>query len=254
MKPYQRIKFDKAIEWFRDKLSIPTTTYDEIVNKAQEYAFTIAQVEKATILDKVRSKIFSVLGGRTKGVDTFGEFASAFRDIMTQGGYGTKSSRASLVYRNNVRSAYAAGRWQQIQESPNEYVQWWHDHPITPRPHHLALHQRVFRKDDPILKIIAPPSGHGCTCKLLSLSSRDIARERLQVSTIADTVTVRDKKTGEEFDIPAVRVDGNLIPISDPGWYNAPGSGGDRQQVLESAIERLPTRLRNKVLARIQKK
>ena len=246
MKPYQRLTFDKAIAWFNGKIPMPSERHDQIVNDAQNYAFSITGVEKANILQAVLDSITRILSGQSSTVTTFEEFAKGFNDTMQRGGYGQQQPwRTALVFKNNIRSAYASGRWQQAQESTNEYVQWFHDHPITPRPHHLALHNKVFRKDDPVLKIIAPPSGHGCGCRLMSLSQRDIDREGLSVETIADRVAVRDKVTGSLRSIPAVRVNGGLVPIAEPGWYGAPGSDGDRDRVLEQAKRRLSQRLRD---------
>lgn len=254
IKPYQKLRFNRAIAWFRRKLPLPTERWDQIIDSAQSWAFTIAGIESANILQSVQDKLTQILSGQSETADTFGEFRQTFKKAIAAAGYTKqKPWRSTLVFRNNINSAYNAGRFQQILESPNEYVQYWHDHPITPRPSHLALHRMVFRKDDPVLRSLNPPNGHGCMCRLLSLSQEDIDAEGLEVSTLTEKVTLRDRLTGREYTVPAVRVDGELVPVVEPGFHHSPGLDDESRQgeILEGAIARLSPRLQSMVRGKI---
>lgn len=255
---YQRLKFEKAIAYLRDKLGIGSDRWDSLWDEIQDYVFSIAGVESALVLQAVQDKLVQVLEGRSPGIDTFKDFSNTFQQTMQTAGYGKQTPwRTRLVYTTNIRQAYNAGRYQQAiaEDHPNEYVQYWHGHPIVPRPAHKALHQRVFRKDDPILKIIAPSNGFGCSCRLLSVSDRDLKRENLKVAEpLTETITIKDRLTGKTMKVPAITVDGVKHPIAEPGFTTAPGVSQNREEVLRAALERLSPNLRSQAESTIKER
>lgn len=167
---YERLKFDEAIAYFKQKIPLPTETWQQIINDAQDWAFTLSGVESALVLQTVYDKLLQILEAESETVDTFQEFADTFQQTMQAAGYGQQSPwRVALVYGQNIRTAYNAGRYRQQTDpelmAANPYLQWVHDHPLEPRPHHKALHLKVFRADHPIWKTIYPASGFGCFAK-----------------------------------------------------------------------------------------
>lgn len=250
-----REKFEKAIAYFKNKLLLPTSNWREIMDEASDYAFTIAGVEKANVLQVVYDALQAVLEGRTTRPDTFGEFKQVFDDAMLKNGYGKqKPWRSQLVFKQNIRTAYAAGRHQQmlqpdaLQATP--YWQWWHGNPLEPRLHHEKMHKKVFRAADIISEGFSLPSGFSCTCRFLPLSDRDLAREGLKVEDLPTAkVTIRDKLSGKEWLVPAVETDEGLMPLVDPGFMRIPGQdrGAERKQIIDSAIARLSPALREKI-------
>ena len=250
------IKFDAALAFFRSKLPLPTERWDDITDEAALWAFTLAGVEKAFVLQTVRDAIAAILNRDTDAIDTYADFSAKFQDAMERGGYGSKTPwRTSLVFRQNIRTAYAAGRYQQMEEPEmrrsHPYRQWWHGHPIEPRLHHEALHQKVFKADDPFFNYVSVPSGFGCTCKILPLSERDLKREGLEVSEPPrDTVELRDRLTGRTVRVPAVETVSGLKPIVDPGFVRSPrdySSSGRKVEILRESAKRLHPRLRSQV-------
>ena len=271
----KQLKFDEAIAFYQQKLSLPTEVWEQIIEESQDWAFTIAGVEKANVLQSVYDLILKVLQGRSNTVTTFEQFSDRFNEIMEAGGYGEqKHWRSKLVYKQNIKTAYNAGRYRSQTDSEaikrRPYLQYIHGHPIDPRPHHKALHLKIWRADDPIWNFIYPQNGFNCSCQVVSLSERDMKREGLKVSPpIADRVTLRDRLTGRTKSVPAIRIrssefgirnypppgsiisgDEILVPVAEPGFNYAPGKSQpeQRKEILDSAIARLATPIRQQVL------
>ena len=263
----RKIKFNEAIAFFSQKLAIPTENSRQIIGEAQDWAFTIAGVEKAEVLNAVIQLIDSILQGNVTGVDTFDIFTKRFNELMVSSGYGEQNPwRTRLVYKMNTRTAYNAGRFRTQTNSENArrrpYLQYNHNHPLVARPHHEAIDKMIWRADDPIWQFIYPLNGYGCNCSVTSLSERDMEREGLSVSPpITERVTIRDRLTGASLSVPAVTlplarfdksgippgaiVTGDQVtaPIAEPGFNNAPGASSDREMILRNARSRLSPRL-----------
>ncbi|MFB1489652.1 MULTISPECIES: phage minor head protein [unclassified Thiocapsa] len=82
-----------------------------------------------------------------------------------------------MIYETNLRTSYAAGRSAQLKAAGFPYLRYKHnDNVMVPRPHHLALDDKIFRADDPFLQHAAPPNGFGCKCWLEGVSEREMRR------------------------------------------------------------------------------
>ncbi len=265
----RKIKFNEAITFFSQKLAIPTENSQQIIGKAQDWAFTIAGVEKAEVLNAVIKLIDSILQGNVVGVDTFDVFTKRFNELMITSGYGEPNPwRTRLVYKMNTRTAYNAGRFRTQIDPENvrrrPYLQYNHNHPLVARPHHKAIDKMIWPANDPIWQSIYPLNGYGCNCSVTSLSERDMQREGLKVSPpITERVIIRDRISGESQSVPAITlpkemfkksgippgaiVSGNNVtaPIAEPGFNNAPGSSSDREMILRNARSRLSPRLQD---------
>lgn len=121
----------------------------------------------------------------------------------------------------NLRTAYQAGRWTQVQRTKvtRPYLQYKHSDSVThPRPLHMSWDGLVIPVDDPWWQAHWPPNGWGCKCRAFALSERDLQRMgKAGPDTPPDNGTVDwvDKTTGEVHEIPAG---------IDPGWDYAPGA------------------------------
>lgn len=264
----KKIKFNKAIAFFKQKLPLPTETANQIIDEAQDWAFTITGVEKAQLLQSVFDLITQILEGRSQTVTTYEEFAQKFNQLMAASGYSeSKPWRTRLVYKMNTRQAYNAGRYRTQTDFANKkrrpYLQYLHGHPLIPRPHHKVLHKKIWRADDPIWGYIYPLNGYGCNCSVTSLSDRDLEREGLSVSpTLTERITIRDRISGSSQQVPAITlplkefeasgippgsiVEGGIVtaPIAEPGFNYAPGASTERDRILKSSLSRLSPRLR----------
>jgi len=91
-----------------------------------------------------------------------------------------------------------------------------------------------------------PPCGYGCRCAVYALNQRDVERRGLAVEDApTEQVTLRDRLTSKEYQVPAINGD----PIVEPGFNHAAGSSKaeQRQDILKRSLSRLPVALRQLV-------
>ncbi|OGV64137.1 MAG: hypothetical protein A2283_12460 [Lentisphaerae bacterium RIFOXYA12_FULL_48_11] len=171
--------FDEAIAFFRQKLNIPTEHWDDLWKEQHAKGFMVAGAMKAELLTDLRIAMDKAISSGT----TLKDFRKDFDKIVEKHGWiykGGRNWRTKVIYDTNVRTAYMAGRYQQMTDPDvtalRPYFLYRHGDSRNPRPHHLALDGLVLRYDDPFWKTHYPPNGWGCKCKVLSLSKRDLAK------------------------------------------------------------------------------
>jgi SPP1 gp7 family putative phage head morphogenesis protein len=148
---------------------------------------------------------------------------------------GGSAWRANVVWDTNLRTSYAAGRYEQMQQvtTSRPYWQWRHGGSAHPRPQHLALNGKVFRFDDPFWSSFgSPPQGYGCRCSLFTLSDRDLERRGLAAEP--------GPQLGDRLPIPDLP--GQTTAMNPPaGWGHLHGSSGlqHRAQLLDAVTRRL---------------
>ncbi len=248
---WQKLPFDEAIAFFKQKLPLPTTAWDEIINEAQDWAFTVAGLSKAEFLNDLYQALEKALEQGT----TYEEFKQDFDIAAAKAGWQPPKGqegrwggwRIQLIYMQNLRGAYAAGRLKQMRDpevaAARPYWMWRHRDSRVPRPAHLALDGKVFRGDSVFWEMGYPPCGYGCKCSVFALSDRDLRRKGLKVETPpTETVTLVDRVTGDRTRVPAI----NGEPVVEPGFAHAPGSSTrqQRQKILQRSLARLPQALR----------
>ena len=126
---------------------------------------------------------------------------------------GVRGARG-VIYNTNIKPAYQAGRYQQMQtlRKTRPYWRYVHGDSANPRAQHLAWDGLVLPAEDAFWQ--TPSNGWGCSCRVEALSARDLRAL---------------KKTGPDK-APAIKTyawkdaRGGLhqIPVGiDPGWdYN----------------------------------
>jgi hypothetical protein len=255
------LPFEEAIAFFKQKVPLPTSAWDEIINEAQDWAFTVAGLTKAEMLNDIYQAIEQALEEGT----TLEEFTRKFDETAARYGWEPPPGkedlwggwRMQLIYMQNLQSAYAAGRLQQMRDPDvarsRPYWLWRHRDSRNPRPAHLALDGKVFRGDSVFWQVGYPPCGYGCKCGVYALTEDDVQRRGLKVEDApTEQVTLRDRITGEEFRVPAI----NGQPIVDPGFVHAPGASlpEQRRGILVRSLERLPVALRRQARAEIERR
>ena len=199
------LPFDEAIKSTKDKLEITTANYLAFTAEQHQIAFTVAGMQSAELLTEVHEKIVTSL---ESGV-SFADFKKSFAESMKESGWLSDSkaisSRADLIYRNNVLSAYNAGRWQQYERVAEErpFLEYVTAGDSRVRPNHAILAGTVKPLDDPFWQFAMPPNGHRCRCSTISYSERQMIRLGKSVSDKeVEMQTIKDPKTGKEVTQP----------------------------------------------------
>jgi hypothetical protein len=223
---YGSLPFAEAIQFFRGKDLIPTERWTDIWKEGHDTGFMVAGAMKADLLADLKAAVDKAIAQGT----TLEEFRRDFDRIVKARGWtgwtgeGSEAGvawRTKVIYETNLRTAYQAGRWAQVQalKRVNPYLIYRHsDLSVHPRPPHKSWDGLVVEVDSEWVKTHWPPNGWGCKCRMFSIGPRDLAKlGKTGPDTPPDdgTFTWVDKTTGEAHTIPKG---------IDPGWDYAPGA------------------------------
>lgn len=165
MKPeWGNLPFKIAIAFFRQKLNVPTEQWEDMIGEMHDTGFMVAGAMETDMLDDFKEAIDSAISDGT----SLAQFRKSFDDIVDRYGWtykGSRGWRTGVIYNTNVRTAYAAGRYRQMDENRKRRPYWEYRHggSRNPRKEHKAWHGLILPADDPWWKTHYPPNGWGCT-------------------------------------------------------------------------------------------
>jgi SPP1 gp7 family putative phage head morphogenesis protein len=165
----------------------------------------VAGLTKADVLADLKIAVDKAIAEGTTLADFRKEFDKAIQDKWEPD--QSRGWRARVIFETNVRTSYAAGRYQQLQEMKDTHPYWQYHHGDSrkPRQEHLANDGKVLPADDPWWDKNAPPNGYNCSCYISALTEGQV--ERLQQ---------RKKNTN-------IWIDTDKDVSLDPNWLHAPG-------------------------------
>jgi len=216
---YGSLPFREQNEFLRRKL--PSVDYFAVRGAAHDHAFVVAGAHRADMVADIQQVLQSALDNG----DTLEAFREDFFAVLDNYGWqpdGGRAWRSRVIYETNLRTSYAAGRYQQLQEVKATRPYWMYEHSdavITPRPEHEAWHGLVIPADDPWWQTHYPPNGWGCKCRVRQVSRREA--ERLLASgryiSVAPDLGLQEyvnRRTGQAVSVPKG---------VEPGWAYNPG-------------------------------
>lgn len=198
---YARLPFPELLAYLEGKANLDTDSWRDGMGVVQDAAFTVARA-KGQLLQEIRDALERAVNdgqGVNQFVQVFDTIASRWSASWPL--KGSTGWRGQLIYEQNLRQAYAAGRHRQMTEPETvrrrPYWQWRHGGSFAPRPAHLAMDGRVYPADSLPFFV---PAGFGCQCSVVSLSQRDVDREGLTVEnlTLGQELTYRDPNTNQQ--------------------------------------------------------
>jgi SPP1 gp7 family putative phage head morphogenesis protein len=227
------VPFKEAIDHHRQKVSLPTEAWTDLVEGAHARAFVVAGATRAEVIEGFRTAVDKALAEGT----TLAEFRKAFDRIVAATGWqhkGTPGWRSRVIFETNVRTAYAAGRWAQVQRQAERlpYLRYSAILDSRTRAAHRSWNGTILRVDDPWWRTHYPPNGWGCRCSTIQLSERDLARRGWQVS-----------EAPADQSVPKViRSRGQKVAVEtpqgiDPGWAYNPGEAAWGRSEQAIALE-----------------
>lgn len=220
--------FSEAITFFREKVNVTSERWADVWRTQHNNAFMIAGAMKQDLLSDMRSIVDSAIAeGKS-----LSWFKREFKHLVKKHGWdhtGNAAWRANIIYDTNMRQAYNAGRYEQLQNFP--YWRYAHGDSRYPRPHHQDKHNTVLPKDSPFWNVWFPQNGWGCKCKVFGETKRSLKRRGLDVrqEPIIETKEWTDKKTGEVHHVP--------VGI-DPGFDYSPGSKSHADALQQQLTEK----------------
>jgi SPP1 gp7 family putative phage head morphogenesis protein len=241
--------FKEAIEFLRAKTRVPTKTYTTIFKQQNAHAFVSAGVAQMAILEDLHKAMIKASdGGLTRQ-----QFRKEFDQILSGRGWpfnqadspGYRDWRAGVIYDTNLRMAYQAGHWKQMQETADSrpFLEYSAILDSKTRPEHREWHGTILPIDHPWWRTHYPPNGWNCRCTVISRSAADLKRLGKKVSSpppsplVAHSVTFDGVKT--QIDVPEGIDPGFDYNVGEAGF----GSGmGDRLRLDGGADALAPLR------------
>lgn len=197
----------------------PTLKWDDLWQAEHDRAFMVAGAMKADVLADLAAMVDKAIaqGG------TLEEFRRDFRAMVAEKGWqispagqGTKGGeawRTKVIYKTNMATSYAAGRWAQLRAGGYKFYVYRHGASREPRLQHLAWDGLVLEADHPFWATHAPPNGWGCSCYVTGARSRESAHRvgGKPDKELPPNWRMTDSRTGAPIGI-------------DRGWDYAPGA------------------------------
>jgi len=237
---YGGLPFKEAVEFFRQKVRLPTRTWTDITHGMHTRAFVVAGATQDELLADFQA---SLLEQQKSGI-SFKQWQKDFDRIVAKHGWayrGERNWRSRVIFDTNLRTAYAAGRYKQLTDPDllrsRPFWRYRHGDSRVPRPHHLAWDGLILRADDPWWRTHYPPNGWGCSCFVEALGPRDLKRLGKDGPDQAPPLDLVQRRLGR--DGPLIEVPAGI----DPGWaYNVGEAAWGRNEALRLMEDEGPWR------------
>lgn len=241
----------EAVAFFARKGEVLAWDWTDVWRDQNSHAFTVAKVTDLELLRAIRAEVAKAIEG---GI-TFEEFARTLRPRLQALGWWGKQEvldagtgeltkvqlgsnrRLRTIFQTNVQTAYMAGRYKRFLENAADRPYWRYVGILDGRirPAHLALHNKVWRWNDPIWSVIWPPNGWGCRCRVVAMTEAEFKASGLPLQDGASaigTMRVPVNRAGDQVDVKVVRFIDNTgkpqVFRPDPGWDYNPGQARSR--------------------------
>jgi SPP1 gp7 family putative phage head morphogenesis protein len=182
---YESVTPTEAIDFIRSLTSFTRAAYKRLAPEYRQAAFTVARVEQIALLDTTQKLLAQALEeGWTKQ-----EFIDRLNEAFDSAGVTRLNGfHAELVFEQNMATAYANGRYQQMSDPDvARALPFWRYRTMEDervRKNHDALDGFVAKQGDPVWSRIYPPNGFSCRCRvepLLASEGRAALGEEINV-------------------------------------------------------------------------
>jgi SPP1 gp7 family putative phage head morphogenesis protein len=209
-----------AVAFFRRKRMAIGFSWLDVFRSEHDKAFTVAKAMTRDLLEDIRGAMDAAIAeGQTLEM-----FRKALRPVLqAKGWWGRKvltdpltgeqvaaqlgsPNRLRVIYRTNMRTAYASGRWARTQRTKDAFPLLRYVAVLDgrERPEHHAWHNTLLPVDHPWWSTHYPPCDWGCRCRALALNDRMAAKKGLSITQAPRHFGTRqwvNKRSGEVFTI-----------------------------------------------------
>jgi SPP1 gp7 family putative phage head morphogenesis protein len=201
---------EEAIAHFRALGVEITSDWRALWSKSERRAFTVAKLTQLDLLEFAYGEVDKAIA---EGM-SLSEFQERMTDRFEEAGWGEEfsSSRLEAIYRTNLASEYAAGEWEQMQESASERARFGEETFLEfnavgdsrTRPEHEERSGTVLPIDDPWFLDNSPPLDFSCRCWVTEHSEQSMQRYGLEATARPDfpMVEYEHPHTGETLMAP----------------------------------------------------
>lgn len=218
-------QFDQAIDFYRNKIQLPTSGWTDIWQEQHSHAFVVAGAAHDALVED----FFNAIQKAKWEGGGYDEFRTRFDEIVAKHGWahnGAPGWRSKIIYDTNITQSYNAGRYQQMV-SLKEFRPYWryrHTSIEHPRLEHKSWDGLTLPADDPWFGVHMPQNGWGCKCRVDSLTRTEAKQVWEQAGKsgpdTAPPIEWEERVVGKNGSNPrTVRVPKGI----DPGFAYNPG-------------------------------
>lgn len=244
-------RHEAAMEFIRSKPAVAGAVFRRMLPELRARAFTIAGVESATVLQRVRNRLADLPAGAAWD-DVRKDVKSALLPwfVDPDGDDETRAKqeaaagrRAELLLRTHGFQAYQAAQWNAMQETKDAlpYWQYMTAQDDAVRPEHAALDGLVLPADSPFWRDHFPPWDWGCRCQVVAIGEEDraeIAAGRAGYGRVLSPTLERELEQSGRLALDG----GRMINVSSPSARGVDGAfqwnPGDLRIPLKDLRER----------------
>jgi SPP1 gp7 family putative phage head morphogenesis protein len=229
------VHFKEAIDFLRNKTNVPTRAWTDVWQGMHSRAFVVAGAARDELVADFHDAVTNAIASGT----TLADFRKEFDRIVANHGWsynGSRNWRSKVIFQTNMRTAYAAGKWQQAQRTKEQrpYMRYVAVLDSRTRDEHRAWHNTILPVDDPWWSTHFPPNGWNCRCSVQTLSAANMRANGWQVSDEAPPVNM----TKETINTPEGQVTVDVPEGIDPGFGYNPGEAAFGHSADEIAAAR----------------
>lgn len=246
-----------AVEFFDAKGNALTWSWLDMLREDHDLAFTVAKATNEEVLGAIRTQVAKAIN---EGM-TFQQFKRTLKPTLQDLGWWGRQEvldgdtgelttvqlgsdrRLRTIYSTNIQTAYMAGRYKRMVSNAVDRPFWKYVAIMDgrTRPKHRELNGKVFRWDDPIWRVIYPPNGFGCRCRVVAMTEDEFKASGIKLSNsdgilITKEVVLRDGKSVKVTGLKGVLPGGEDF-FPDVGWDYNPGDYRAAEERLASLTD-----------------
>jgi uncharacterized protein with gpF-like domain len=180
---------EEVIQYFESKGLVLTDSWKDSLKHIQKNIFTVAGITKLELLQDVYSEVMEAI----KDGISLRHFQKNLDSILVKKGWNTDENsilanpwRVNLIYRQNIQTAYQAGRMkQQFRNEERPYLQYIGVLDNNTRPTHEVMQKffadKVLHFSHKLWKIWYPPCGFFCRCRVRSYTLAQVQKLGLTI-------------------------------------------------------------------------
>lgn len=207
---------EEAIAFFRAKGIAFGFDWRDVWQEEHAKAFTVAKAMSRDLIEDIRQAVDDALAKGT----TLATFRAELTPLLMARGWWGRSletdpltgeqrvvqlgspARLRTIFDTNLRSAYAAGRWERVQRQKKVFPFLIYEsvEDGRERPEHGAWHKTILPVDHPWWDTHYPPCGWNCRCTARPVNQRMLDRRGETVTEQPVRFPERDyvnRRTGE---------------------------------------------------------
>lgn len=203
---------DAAIAFWQQRAKLTDAEAKALGAGAKHRTFYVTGLAERDMVQSVSDGIQAAL----KNGETLADFKKRIASVIQNEGW--HSHRVENIFRTNMQSAYAAGRYAKMQavKASRPYWRYFTIEDKRRRPSHAVLHGMVYPADHEFWGQHYPPNGFRCRCGVQSLSARQVKKMGLEVQhNMPGDMQYTDPVTNMEYHVAR--------PGADDGFRNNAG-------------------------------